>query len=94
MREELLGIGQLHYFPQIHYCHPIAYVFDHRKVVCNEKVGKVKLFLKVLKKIDNLRLDGDVERRDRLIGHDQLRVESEGTCNPDPLTLPPENSCG
>ena len=38
--------------------------------------------------VEDLRLHGDVERRDRLVADDQLRVERERAGDPDPLTLP------
>ena len=37
--------------------------------------------------VDDLCLDGDVQRRDRLIADDELRVHSQGAGDADPLPL-------
>jgi len=47
------------------------------QIVGDEEVGEVELALKALEQVDDLRLDRDVERRDRLGGHDEVRVERE-----------------
>lgn len=54
-------VGQFDDFSQIHDGHAIADVFNHTQVVGYEQVGQVELFLQILKKIDDLRLDGNVE---------------------------------
>ena len=43
--------------------------------------------LQVLQQIDDLRLDRDVERRDRLVAHDQLRLDRERARDADALAL-------
>ena len=45
----------------------------HREVVGDEQVGEAELLLQVFEQVDDLRLDRDVERRDRLVADDQLR---------------------
>jgi hypothetical protein len=47
-------------------------MLDHRKVVGYEQVGKPEIFLKVLKQVQYLTLDRDIERRDGLIADDEL----------------------
>ena len=59
---ELFGGGDLHDAAQIHDRNTIRNIFDHAQVVRDEKVGEGKLALKVAEKIDDLRLDRDVER--------------------------------
>ena len=44
-------------------------------------------FCRSLQQVDDLRLDRHVERRDRLVGHDQLRVERERAGDADALPL-------
>ena len=60
---------------------------DHREVVRDEDVGEVELALQVLQQVQDLRLHRDVERRDRLVADDQLRLERERARDPDPLAL-------
>ena len=43
--------------------------------------------LQVLEQVQDLRLHGDVERRDRLVADDQLRLQRERARDPDPLPL-------
>ena len=43
--------------------------------------------LQFQEQIDDLRLHRDVERRDRLVGDDERRIEGEGTREADPLAL-------
>ena len=54
----------------------------------HEEVGDAELFLEVPQEVDDLGLDGDIERRDRLVAHDQLRAKRDCPCDPDPLSLP------
>ena len=60
---------------------------DDAEVVGDEQVGEPELVLEVLEQVDDLRLDRDVERRDRLVGDDQLRVQGQRPGDPDPLAL-------
>src|SRR5262245_65752482 len=63
-------------------------MFDEPQVVSDEEVGEFQALFQVEQQLDHLRLDRNVERRDRLIGDDQSRIERECSCDPDPLTLP------
>ena len=57
------------------------------EIVRDEDVGEVELVLEVLEQVDDLGLDRDVERGDRLVGDDQLRPQRERAGDPDPLAL-------
>jgi hypothetical protein len=48
-------------------------VADHAEVVGDEDVGELELVLEVLEQVDDLGLDRDVQRGDRLVGDDQPR---------------------
>ena len=48
------------------------------QVVRDEQVGEAELVLQVLEQVDDLRLDRDVERRDRLVADDELRARARG----------------
>ena len=60
---------------------------DHAQVVRDEHVGQMHLVLELVEQVDDLRLDRDVERGDRLVEHDQLRVDRQRAGDPDPLAL-------
>jgi hypothetical protein len=49
--------------------------------------------LQVHHQVDDLRLDRDVQRRHRLVGHD-LGLERQRARDGDALALAAENSCG
>ena len=53
----------------------------------DEHVGEVELVLQVLEQVDDLGLDRHVERRDRLVGDDQLRAQRERPGDADALAL-------
>ena len=46
---------QLHDLPQIHHCHPVAHVPDHRDVVRDQYVGQISLLLQGNQQIEDLR---------------------------------------
>ena len=60
---------------------------DDREVVGDEEVGDPELALEVPEQVEDLGLDRDVERRDRLVADDQLRPQRDRPGDPDPLAL-------
>ena len=66
--------GDLHDITQVHDRDTVADVPDHGQVMGNEKIGQVELLLKILQQVDDLRLDGNVKGRHRLITNDKLRL--------------------
>ena len=65
----------------------IGDVADDRQVVGDEQVGEIELLLERLEQVDDLRLDRDVERRHRLVGDDEVRVDRERAGDADALAL-------
>ena len=72
---------------EVHDGDPVGDVVDDAEVVRDEDVRQVELVLQVVEQVDHLRLDRDVERGDRLVGDDQLRVQRERARDADPLPL-------
>ncbi|MNL57108.1 hypothetical protein D3C87_1806460 [compost metagenome] len=62
-------------------------MFNHFQIVGDEDVSQTQLLLKLHQKIDHLSLNRDVQRRDRLITHDQLGIHSQGAGNAHTLSL-------
>ena len=58
-------------------------MFDNIELMRNEEIGKSETFLKVLKKIEGLSLDRNVQRRHGFITYHKLRVESQGSGDTD-----------
>ena len=85
--EDRLARPDLDDLAEIHHRDPVADALDHRHVVRDEQVGEPELRLQVQHQVDDLRLDRDVERGDRLVGDDQLRPDGERAGDADALAL-------
>src|SRR5579885_774252 len=82
-----LAVGKLHDLAEIHDRDAAADVLDHAQVVRDEQVGQVEPLLEVLQKVDDLRLDRYVERRNRLVEHQEARTDGQRARDPDALAL-------
>ena len=86
--EELLGGRQLDDAAEVHHGDAVGDVADDGEVVRDEDVGQVELLLQLDEQVQHLRLDRDVERRDGLVGDDELRLQDERARQADALPLP------
>ena len=98
--EERFGIGMLgrpvqilrrrdfHHLAEIEHDDPIAQVFDDVEIVRDEQHGQPEALAQVGEQIDDLRLNGDVERGHRLVGDDELRLDGKRPGDADSLPLP------
>ena len=86
-RADVLRRPDLDHLAEVHDGDPVGDLADHREVVGDEHVGRAELVLEVLEQVDDLRLDRHVERRDGLVGDDQLRSQRERPGDADPLAL-------
>ncbi len=86
--EELVDGALLHDLAQVHDRDPVGRVVHHGQVVGDEQVGQAVLLLEVLEQVDDLRLHGDVQRGDRLVEHQQLRLHRQRPGDADALPLP------
>jgi hypothetical protein len=84
---EVRSRRHLHDPTEVHDRNPVGDVPHDREVVRDEQIGELELLLQLLEQIDDLRLDGDVERGDRLVRDDEVRVERERSRETDPLAL-------
>ena len=75
--EQLVGRRGLHDLAEIHYGDAVGDVLHDREIVADEDVGEPEALLQRPHQVDDLRLDRDVERRHRLVGHDQLGLDRE-----------------
>ena len=88
-------VADLDDLAQVHHRDPVGDVPDHRQVVGDEQVGQPELVLQVLEQVDHAGLDRHVQRRHRLVEHEQLRARSASArAMPMRWRWPPENSCG
>ena len=87
VRVELVGVRQLDDLAEVHDRHAVAHVAHDRQVVGDEDERQPEVALEVAQQVEDLRLDRDVERGDRLVGDDQLRLERERAGDADALAL-------
>ena len=73
--------------PGAHHGDPVGDVVDDGEVVRDEQVGEPDLLLQILQKVEDLRLDRDVERGDRLVADDDVRLQRERPGDADALAL-------
>ena len=64
------------------------------EVVGDEQVGEPEVVLQVVEQVDDLRLDRDVQRGDRLVGTISFGCSASARAMPMRWRWPPENSCG
>ena len=72
---------------QVHHRHLIGEVLDHRQVVRDEQVRDVQLVLQVVEQIEDLRLNRNVQRADRLVADDEIGRKGDGAGDADALPL-------
>ena len=85
--EKLLTVSKLNKRSQVHNTNTVTDVLHHGKVVCNKQVSQPTLSLKLLQKVDNLCLDGNVQSRNGLIAYNKIRIYCKCTCNTNTLAL-------
>ncbi len=74
--------------PKIHHRHTMGYPLNNRHVVTDEYVGKSTFFLQFHHQINDLCLNGDIKRGNRLVGNENIGISRESTRYTDTLTLP------
>ena len=71
----------LHHLTRVHDAHPVRHACRHAEIVGDQQHAHATLALDLRQQVQHLRLDGDVERRRRLIGDEQLRPPGERNGN-------------
>ena len=87
MLVHVVRFAELDDLAEVHDRDVVADVAHHGKVVRDEDVREPELVLQVLEQVDDAGLDRHVERRDRLVEHQQLRVERQRPRDADALAL-------
>src|ERR1043166_1967227 len=60
---------------------------DRAQIVRDEQISQVLLYPQLIEQVHDLRLNRNVERRDWLIGDNELRVDCQGPRDAYPLSL-------
>src|SRR5262249_41733503 len=84
---QLITVGELDHLAKVHDRDTMAQVTDNAEIMGNEEVGEVELVAEIFEEIDDLCLDGHVERRDCLVANNKFGPQRERTCNTDALAL-------
>ena len=86
--QQICGRPDLDDFAEAHHRDPVADLGRDIEVVGDEQHRQPQPRLQCLEQREHLRLDRDVERRHRLVGHQHVGVERQRARNADPLPLP------
>ena len=72
---------------EIHHGDAVGHVANGAQIVRNKKVSQVSLAPESFHQVHDLRLDRNIERGDRFVGHDEVRIGRQRARNPDSLLL-------
>ena len=75
--EQLVRLGGLHHPARVHHVDPVRVPGDHAHVVRDQQHGHAQPVLQVPEQGEDLRLDGDVQRRGGLVGDQQLGLAGQ-----------------
>ena len=84
---ERVAVGELDDLADVHHGDAGRDVPHDREVVRDEEIGQSELLLQILEQVDDLRLNRDVERRDRLVADDEFRIDRQRARDADALPL-------
>ena len=85
--EQRLGRGALDDPAEIHDGNPVREVLDHPEIVADEQAGEAQVGAQLHEQVEDLCLDGDVERGHRFVAHEELRLHRESARDTDALAL-------
>ena len=83
-----LGRALLDDEPEVHDRDLVRHLPDHRQVVRDEQIGDVPFALQVAQQIEDAGLDAHVQRGDRLVQNQHLRLKRQRPGDADALPLP------
>lgn len=86
--EYFFGVAVFHDFTFVHDGDVIRHVVNNREVVGNEDHGEFHFPDELLEEIEDLGLDGDIQRRDGLVCDDEVRLGGKCSGDGDSLALP------
>ena len=87
MGKQLIGTGHLHHLAEVHNADAVGEVLNDGQVVGDEEDGQAEFLPQLVQQVDNLGLNGHVQRGHGLVGNDQLRVHDDAAGYADPLPL-------
>jgi hypothetical protein len=88
MCAQLETVGELDNLPEIHDRDTVADMGHRREVVANEQIADPQRLLQLLQLVHDLRPDGNIQRRNRLVQHNEAGIGRQRSRYRDPLALP------
>jgi len=86
--EQLDRRSEFCHLAHVHHADPVRNVADHAQVVRDEQIAQVEPLLQFEQQVEDLCAHRHIERRDRLVTDDELRVGRKGARHGDALPLP------
>ena len=62
-------------------------MLDHAEIVADEQIGQIQFAPQIHKEVEDLRLDGNVERGDRLVANQEIGLHGKRAGDTDALAL-------
>ena len=78
MLEHFAGRPGFHDLAEIHHQHAVAQEPHYGKIVRHEQIAHAELFLEPLQELQDHHLNGDIQRRGRLVEHQKLWLDRDG----------------
>ena len=85
--QHLGGLAELDDLAEIHDRDPVGDMTDDSDIMGDEEVGQMQPALQLAQQIQDLRLDRDVQRRGRLVQHQEARLQRQRAGDGDALAL-------
>jgi hypothetical protein len=85
--DDVPGRGRFDYFTEVHDHDSLTDVSYHRQVVRDEEVGHTAGTLQILKQVDDLSLNGDVQGAYRFVANDEFGFDRQGASDANALAL-------
>jgi hypothetical protein len=86
--KDVAGDAALNDLAVVHDAHPVGHLAHDAEIVRDQQHRHVELVLELEQQVEDLRLDGHVECRGRLVGDEQVRLVGERHGDHDALALP------
>jgi hypothetical protein len=88
-REQGVNRRTFNHPPEIHHGNIVGNVLNHAQIVCDKQVCQMAAALYLFEQIQDLGLNRDIQGRRWFIQYEQIRLQNQGPCEGNPLTLPP-----
>lgn len=85
--QHLLHGADLDETPRVHHSNARRHLRNHRHAMRNQNEREREILLQAHKQIEYLSANRDIQRRNRLVGYHNLRLQNQRARDSDPLSL-------